>query len=50
MNPDLSAWRKQERARLLAARLGLTREALAGMRVRIDTYLQRGFPAPAPIS
>ena len=44
MNPDLSAWRKRERARLLAARIALSRDALLDMRAQIDSHLKRAFP------
>jgi 5,10-methenyltetrahydrofolate synthetase len=41
---ELSAWRKQERARLLRERRALTEETLAGLRLRIDHHLERAFP------
>ena len=44
MDPAISAWRKRERARLLAARIALTGDALLGMRVQIDSHLKRAFP------
>ena len=40
---DLSAWRRRERARLLAERVALTPEALAVLRARIDQNLERTF-------
>jgi 5-formyltetrahydrofolate cyclo-ligase len=41
---DLSAWRKNERARLLRERGALTQETLAELRSRIDHHLERAFP------
>lgn len=43
MPSELSAWRKKERARLLAEREALTTEALAALRARIDQHLERAF-------
>src|SRR5207248_10760082 len=45
MNPsELSAWRRNERSRLLREREGLAPEALAELRSRIDHHLERAFP------
>jgi 5,10-methenyltetrahydrofolate synthetase len=41
---EISAWRKNERARLLRERGALTEEALAELRSRIDHHLERVFP------
>jgi len=41
---EISAWRKNERARLLREREALAEEALAAMRRRIDHHLERVFP------
>ena len=41
---EISAWRKNERARLLRERGALTEEALAELRSRIDHHLERAFP------
>src|SRR6266851_8092078 len=41
---ELSAWRKNERARLLRERGALTEETLAELRSRIDHHLERAFP------
>src|SRR5256712_7915807 len=41
---ELSAWRKDERARLLRERGALTEETLAELRSRIDHHLERAFP------
>jgi 5-formyltetrahydrofolate cyclo-ligase len=41
---ELSAWRKNERTRLLREREALTRETLAELRSRIDHHLERAFP------
>jgi len=40
----LSAWRKNERTRLLGEREALAPEALAELRSRIDHHLERAFP------
>jgi 5-formyltetrahydrofolate cyclo-ligase len=40
---DLSAWRKGERARLLADREALSADALAALRTRIDQHIERTF-------
>ena len=48
MTPDeLKAWRKSERARLVAAREALSPEALLQFRHRIDSHLLRSFPGLA---
>jgi 5-formyltetrahydrofolate cyclo-ligase len=44
MPSELSAWRKSERARLLRERSGLSVEALAALRSRIDSHIERTFP------
>jgi 5-formyltetrahydrofolate cyclo-ligase len=44
MPSELSAWRKSERARLLRERSGLSEEALAALRSRIDSHIERTFP------
>ncbi len=41
---ELSAWRKNERARLLRERSALTEETLVELRSRIDHHLERAFP------
>ena len=41
---ELSAWRKNERTRLLREREALAPEALAELRSRIDHHLERAFP------
>ena len=41
---ELSAWRKNERARLLRERGALSDDALAELRLRIDHHLERAFP------
>src|SRR2546427_9283831 len=41
---DLSAWRKNERTRLLREREALAPEALAELRSRIDHHLARSLP------
>jgi 5-formyltetrahydrofolate cyclo-ligase len=41
---ELSAWRKDERARLLRERSALSAETLAELRSRIDHHLERAFP------
>jgi 5-formyltetrahydrofolate cyclo-ligase len=41
---DLKAWRKSERARLIAAREAAGATALAGWRLRIDACLESRFP------
>jgi 5-formyltetrahydrofolate cyclo-ligase len=40
---ELSAWRKGERARLLADREALSTDALAALRARIDQHIERAF-------
>jgi 5,10-methenyltetrahydrofolate synthetase len=48
MHPDqLRAWRKSERARLVAARAALDAATLERFRLRMDTHLQRAFPGLA---
>jgi 5-formyltetrahydrofolate cyclo-ligase len=42
--PEIYAWRKNERTRLLSERQALTADALAESRARIDAHLQRAFP------
>lgn len=44
MPPELSAWRKSERTRLLLERSALSEETLAGLRSRIDIHIERTFP------
>jgi 5-formyltetrahydrofolate cyclo-ligase len=44
MSPELSAWRKNERARLLRERSILAEDVLAGWRSRIDIHIERTFP------
>jgi 5,10-methenyltetrahydrofolate synthetase len=44
MSPELSAWRKNERTRLLRERSALPDETLAGLRSRIDIHIERAFP------
>src|SRR3977135_776196 len=41
---ELSAWRKNERTRLLRERETLTPETLAELRSRIDHHLERAIP------
>ena len=41
---ELSAWRKNERARLLRERSALSAETLADLRSQIDHHLERAFP------
>jgi 5,10-methenyltetrahydrofolate synthetase len=41
---EVSAWRRNERARLLKERGALTEETLAELRLRIDHHLERAFP------
>jgi len=41
---ELSAWRKNERARLLRERGALAEATLAELRLRIDHHLERAFP------
>jgi len=41
---EVSAWRKNERARLLRERGALTERKLAELRSRIDHHLERAFP------
>jgi len=44
ISPELSAWRKSERARLLRERSGLAQDVLAEWRARIDIHIERTFP------
>jgi len=44
ISPELSAWRKSERTRLLRERSGLAEDVLADWRSRIDTHIERSFP------
>ena len=45
MSPEgLKQWRKDQRNRLVEARLALSPEALHEFRLRIDTHLERAFP------
>jgi len=44
ISPELSSWRKSERARLLRERSGLAEDVLAEWRARIDTHIERTFP------
>jgi 5,10-methenyltetrahydrofolate synthetase len=45
VNPsELSAWRKNERTRLLREREALAQETLGELRTRIDHHLERAFP------
>jgi 5,10-methenyltetrahydrofolate synthetase len=44
ISPELSAWRKSERARLLRERSGLAEDVLAEWRGRIDIHIERTFP------
>src|SRR5207244_12724925 len=41
---ELSAWRSNERTRLLREREALAQETLAELRSRIDHHLERAFP------
>jgi 5-formyltetrahydrofolate cyclo-ligase len=47
--PDLKAWRRSERARLIAARAALPAATLEACRQRIDRYLELSFPGLAKI-
>jgi 5,10-methenyltetrahydrofolate synthetase len=44
LSPELAAWRKDQRARLIAHRLGLSADERAAYGRAIDGYLRRGFP------
>jgi len=44
ISPELSAWRKGERARLLRERSALAEGVLAEWRARIDIHIERAFP------
>jgi 5-formyltetrahydrofolate cyclo-ligase len=50
LTPELAAWRKTERARLIAARLAMPLDHRAQLAVRIDEYLRRGFPLLARLT
>src|SRR5438445_453092 len=41
---ELSAWRKNERTRVMREREGLAQETVADLRLRIDHHLERAFP------
>src|ERR1700704_6532088 len=41
---ELSAWRKNERTRLLREREAVAQETLGELRTRIDHHLERAFP------
>ena len=45
--PDLKAWRRAERQRLIAARTALSPTLLEAWRQRIDRYLELSFPGLA---
>jgi 5,10-methenyltetrahydrofolate synthetase len=45
--PDLKAWRRTERERLIAARAALSPSDLEARRLRIDRFLQLSFPGLA---
>jgi 5-formyltetrahydrofolate cyclo-ligase len=45
--PDLKAWRRAERERLIAARSALSPAVLEAWRQRIDRYLELSFPGLA---
>jgi 5-formyltetrahydrofolate cyclo-ligase len=47
MTDSLKAWRKSERARLVAARMAVDAEHLAEMRGAIDAHITRAFPGLA---
>jgi 5,10-methenyltetrahydrofolate synthetase len=44
LSPELAAWRKAERARLIEARIGLGQDVRAGYGRLIDARLQAAFP------
>jgi 5-formyltetrahydrofolate cyclo-ligase len=44
ISPELSAWRKSERARLLRERDGLAADVLSEWRSRMDIHIERAFP------
>ncbi|MEI6457918.1 MAG: 5-formyltetrahydrofolate cyclo-ligase [Pseudomonadota bacterium] len=50
LSPELAAWRKAERARLIAARMALSVHARTGYAAAIDGFLRRGFPLLARAS
>jgi 5,10-methenyltetrahydrofolate synthetase len=45
--PDLKAWRRSERQRLIAARVALSPSDLETRRLRIDRFLELSFPGLA---
>src|SRR4029079_19379943 len=45
--PDLKAWRRSERERLIAARAALSPAVLEARRQRIDRFLELSFPGLA---
>jgi 5-formyltetrahydrofolate cyclo-ligase len=45
--PDLKAWRRSERERLIAARAALSPDLLEAWRQRIDRFLELSFPGLA---
>src|SRR5436190_19382177 len=45
--PDLKAWRRSERQRLIAARAALSPPELESRRLRIDRFLELSFPGLA---
>ena len=45
--PDLKAWRRSERQRLIAARIALSPATLEAWRQRIDRFLELSFPGLA---
>jgi 5-formyltetrahydrofolate cyclo-ligase len=47
MDAALKHWRKAQRERLIAARLGIESDVLDSWRRRIDGYLERSFPGLA---
>ena len=48
MDPErLKLWRKQQRERLVAARLALAQDELDAWRARIDGFIERSFPGLA---
>jgi 5,10-methenyltetrahydrofolate synthetase len=44
---DLKTWRKSQRARLIAERMGLAPDAVESSRQKIDAILERSFPGLA---
>ena len=47
MPPDLKAWRRSERERLISARAALSPDVLDAWRQRIDRFLELSFPGLA---